>query len=483
MKVKTMGATRRIFTWAGIACISIALTACKSLLVVGKTENKGVPEKYGAVLDTLNSGATHWKDFFSDPNLNALIDTALKNNQELNITLQEIEMARNEVMARKGEFLPFAGVGTGVGAEKVGRYTSQGANDANTDIAPGRATPEMLPDLKLGVFASWEVDIWHKLRNARDAAFKRYLSTVEGRNFLVTNLVSEIADSYFELLAYDNQLDIIKQNVEIQSNALKIVRMEKEATRVTELAVRKFEAEVFHTRSLQFDIQQKIVETENRINFLVGRYPQTVKRDFQTFSGLTPITISAGIPSQLLENRTDIKQAELELVASKLDVKVAKAQFYPSLNIRAGLGLSAFNPAYFVKMPASLMAGIAGDLAAPLINRNALKAVYYNSNAKQIQSVYNYERTILNAYIEVANQLAKIDNLKQSYDLKSQQVEALNQSIKISTNLFKSAKADYMEVLLTQRDALESKFDLIETKMEQMEAVVNMYRALGGGWK
>jgi multidrug efflux system outer membrane protein len=126
---------------------------------------------------------------------------------------------------------------------------------------------------------------------------------------------------------------------------------------------------------------------------------------------------------------------------------------------------------------------LGGQLVAPLINRNAIKAYYYSATSKQIQNVYNYERTILNAYIEVANQLSNINNLQKSYNLQTKQVEALTESIDISTRLFKSARADYMEVLLTQRDALESKFELIETKMQQMNARVNIYQALGGGWK
>jgi NodT family efflux transporter outer membrane factor (OMF) lipoprotein len=335
----------------------------------------------------------------------------------------------------------------------------------------------------VGVFATWEVDIWHKLRNAKKAAVNRYLSTVEGKNFMVTNLIAEIANSYYELLALDNQLEIVKQNIEIQGNALEIVKLQKEANRVTELAVRRFEAQVLNTRSLQYDIQQRIVETENRINFLVGRFPQPIERSSRNFINLVPETIHAGIPAQLLENRPDIRQAEQDLVAAKLDMQVAKANFYPSLGITAGIGYQAFNPAHLLKTPESLLFSLAGDLAAPLINKNAIKATYYSANATQIQAVYNYERTILNAYIEVANQLSKISNLENSYALKAQQVQALTESINISNELFKSARADYMEVLMTQRDALESKFELIETKQQQMNAFVNMYQALGGGWK
>ena len=300
---------------------------------------------------------------------------------------------------------------------------------------------------------------------------------------MMTNMISEIANSYYELLALDTQLAIIQQNIEIQNNALKIVRMQKEATRVTELAVRRFEAQVLNTQNLQYDIKQRIVVAENKINFLLGRYPQPVQRDSAGFTNLVPNLMQAGIPSQLLQNRPDVRQAENNLVAAKLDVVVARANFYPSLSLSAGIGLRAFNPAYIARLPESLIASLAGDLAGPLINKNAIKATYASANARQIQAVYNYEKTVLNAYIEVANQLSAINNLANSYDLKSKEVEALTQSVTISNRLFTSARADYMEVLLTQRDALESRFDLIETKMQQMNATVNIYRALGGGWK
>ncbi len=458
-------------------------TACQTPALITRTENRTVPASYNTSQDSTNTAKVRWNDFFTDPNLNDLIDLALKNNQELNITLQEIEMSRNEIKARQGEYLPFVTIGGGAGIEKTPRYTRLGALEATTDIKPEKEMPDPLPDFQVGAVARWEVDIWHKLRNAKKAAVSRYLASVEGRNFMATNLIAEIANSYYELLALDSQLAIVRQNIDIQSNALKIVRMEKEATRVTELAVRRFQAQVLNTQNLQYDIQQRIVETENRINFLVGRYPQPVQRNNTDFEKLVPTAIQAGLPSQLLDNRPDVRRAEHELAAAKLDVQVAKANFYPSLGISAGLGTQAFNPIYLTTLPQSLLASLVGDLAGPVVNKNAIKATYASANARQIQAVYNYERTLLNAYIEVANQLSKIDNLGKSYEVKTNEVQALTESITISNRLFSSARADYMEVLLTQRDALESRFDLIETKMQQMNAMVNIYRALGGGWK
>lgn len=474
--------TKRILKYAGVVFISLVYTACTGPYLSQKVENKETPKEFYNSQDTVNTAKIKWQDFFTDDYLTALIDTALRNNQEFNIILQEINIANNEVRARKGEYLPFVDIEGGAGVEKVGQYTREGAVEENNEIQPGKEFPNPLPNYVVAATASWEVDIWKKLRNAKAAALYRYLSTVEGKNFMVTNLIAEIANSYYELMALDNQLDILKKNIEIQQNALEIVKLEKTAAKVTELAVRKFEAEVLKNQSRQFYILQAITEAENRINFLVGRFPQPVLRNSQTFTELVPREISAGIPSQLLINRPDIKQAELQLVAAKLDVKSARANFYPSLRITAGVGFEAFNPQFLISSPQSLLYSLGGQLMQPLVNRNAIKAYYYSATSKQIQQAYHYEQTILKAYIEVANQLSNINNLESSYALKVRQVEALNESIAISTRLFKSARADYMEVLLTQRDALEARFELIETRMHQMNARVNIYQQLGGGW-
>lgn len=469
--------------WACALGICLLVAGCKVPAIVSPATGRQVPGAYGNSQDSTNMAAIQWREFFKDKDLVDLIDTALKNNQELMITLQEIDIARNDIRSRQALLLPTVGVRAGAGLEKVGRYTSQGAGDASTEITPGKEVPDPLADFTIGAYANWEMDIWNKLHNSKKAAVTRYLATVEGRNFVLTNLIGEIANSYYELLALDNQLAIVRQNIDLQKNALEIVKVQKEATRVTELAVKKFEAEVLKSQSLEYDILQNIKGTENRINFLLGRYPREIPRDKSNFLSIMPAMVNSGIPSQLLANRPDIRQAELELTAAKLDVKVARAEFYPSLGISAGVGFQAFKPSYLFRLPESLLYSVAGDLAAPLINRNAIKAEFNNANARQLQALYNYERTILNAFLEVSTQLSNIDNLKKSYELKSKQVDALTRSIDISNDLFKSARADYLEVLMTQRDALDSKLELVETQKEQLNAVVNIYRELGGGWK
>ena len=362
------------YTRVGLLGIYLAAASCKVPAILSPSENRPVPQVYTNSGDTSNTADIQWRTFFTDKNLISLIDTALHNNQELSITLQEIEIAKNDIRLRRSAILPTVGIKAGAGVEKVGRYTSQGAGDASTEIKPGKEMPDPLGDFGVAAYANWEADIWNKLRNAKKAAVTRYLSTIEGRNFVLTSLIGEVASSYYELRALDNQLEIVKQNIEIQKNGLEVVKIQKEAARATELAVQKFQAEVLKSQRLEFGIQQQIKETENRINFLLGRYPQEIVRDKGTFTDVPPTSISSGIPSQLLANRPDIRQAELELAAAKLDVKVARAEFYPSLGISASFGLQAFNPSYLVKLPESLLYSLAGDLAGPLINRNAIKA-------------------------------------------------------------------------------------------------------------
>ncbi|MCY7422008.1 MAG: TolC family protein [Chitinophagaceae bacterium] len=471
------------YTCIGLLGICLAGAGCKVPAIVQSTESKPVPGFYEAGMDSVAMTGIQWRTFFTDQNLVNLIDTALTNNQELLITLQEIEMAKNDIRIRQAPLLPTVGARAGLGVEKVGRYTSQGAGDASTDIKPGKGVPDVLTNFGGAFYANWEVDIWNKLHTAKQAAVTRYLATLEGKNFVLTNLVAEVANSYYELLALDTQLDIVRQNINLQKNALDIVKVQKEAARVTELAVQKFQAEVLKSQSLEFAILQNIKETENRINLLLARYPQPVVRNKSAFLSLIPQVISTGLPSQLLVNRPDIRQAELNLAAAKLDVKVARAEFYPSLGISAALGLQAFKPSYLVKLPESILFSLAGDIAGPLINRMAIKAEFANANARQLQALYNYERSILNAYLDVVTQLSKIDNLGKSYDLKLKQVDALNLSTNIANDLFRSARADYFEVLMTQRDALEARLELVETKKDQLNTVVNIFRNLGGGWQ
>jgi NodT family efflux transporter outer membrane factor (OMF) lipoprotein len=466
-----------------VAFMIVGFWSCKIPQSPLKVARKNMPsDSYGTAKDTNNIVNINWRKYFADSNLTHLIEVALSNNQELQIVLQEIEISKNEVKARKGEYLPFVRWMAGSGVEKVGKYTRFGAVEEQLEIKDNEKFPKPLQDHLLTASVAWELDIWKKLRNAKKSATLKYLATTEGKNFMITQLIAELSNAYYELLALDNLLDIIEKNIEIQSNALRIVQQQKESAKVSQLAVNRFEAQLLNTQNLQYDIKQKITETENKIHFLTGKYEKPIQRSTSQFLNSTLDSIYAtGVPSQLLNHRPDVRQAELALAAAELDVQVAKANFYPSVAIRASVGLQAFNPAYLIN-PESLLYGLAGDLIAPLINRNAIKATYNTANAQQIQAVYRYEQTILNAYVDVLNQMAKVENYHKSYQTKNQEVEILMQSVSIANSLFNSARADYAEVLLTQREALDARIDLLEIRMKQLNAKVNLYRALGGGW-
>lgn len=479
-----MRSKTKIFQIMASSALALMLQACGTPDLLIKKEDTHLPTVFKeGVSDKDNVANIKWEDFFSDPNLVSLLNIAVENNKEINIMMQRITVAQNEIQARRGEYLPFVNIGGGAGKERVGEFTREGAVEEHLPVREGRNFPRYVGDYHFGLFSTWEIDIWKKLRNAKKVAVFEYMASKEGKNFLVTNLVAEIAHSYYELLSLDNQLNNLEQNISIQQNALTMVRRLQEFARASTLAIKRYEAEVAKNKSKLYQINQSITVVENRINFLLGRTPQPIQRASGSFMEFKPFMLKTGIPSQLLQNRPDIRQAELELSAAELNIEVARAKFYPSFSINAGIGFEAFALKYLINTPESLAATIAGELVAPLVNRNAIKAEYKNANARQIQAAFEYEQRIIKAYTEVANQVSNINNLDKSYQLKTDQVEALNKSIDIASSLFKSARTDYLDVLLAQRETLDAKEDQIELKQKQIDAMVDLYRSLGGGWQ
>ncbi|MDV6030113.1 MAG: TolC family protein [Phycisphaera sp. RhM] len=419
--------------------------------------------------------------FYNDPYLLSLISETLSGNQELRILSEEIRIAYNESYARSGEYRPFVTLGGAAGFEKPGRHTRAGAVEHQLEVAPGTEFPDPLGDFAFGANASWELDIWNRLRNSQRAAAMRYLGTREGRNYIITRVVAEVAENYYRLLALDNRLQILQSTIDIQQQSLKVAKAKKDAGRGTELAVQRFQAEVQKNLSERSLIAQEIVEVENRINFLAGRYPQPVERIQGEFVDLNLTTLGAGVPSELLQNRADIREAERRVAAAGLDVKAARARFYPSLSLTAGLGWNAFSTGYLFRTPESLIYAMAGEMVGPLINKRAIKADYCSANAAQLQAIYNYQQTVLQAHIEVVNQITKVENYRRSIEGKKRQLESLQASVDAANKLFQNARAEYVEVLLAQRELMEAKMVLVETKNEQLSAIVNAYQALGGG--
>lgn len=473
----------------GMACVILllALSGCRIPGLQCADPGPQLPADFNGLSTPESSAQVGIVEFFDDNILVPLLVQGLAQNQELKIRNQEIQIARNEIMARRGLLFPFVDVGARGGIEKPSLYTPLGAAEEQLTYPGGGRFPDPLGNWRLTADLVWRLDVWRQYRNARDAAYQRYIAAIEDRNFLITRLVADTAESYYELASLDKKLEYLNQTIALQQQSLEVSRAQKEAARGTELGVQRFLAEVRKNESQRFIVRQRIVEVENQINFLVGRFPQGVEREKWDLITLDSRIIDVGIPSVLLLNRRDIQAAEREVAASGLDIAVARAEFFPKVNIVAGIGYESFHTKYLFN-PDAMIANAAGELTAPLINRAAIRAEYLSANARQLQAIYEYQRTVLNAFTEVVNSMSKVRNYRRSVQIKLEQVQALDKSVDVARDLFNRpivedfARVEYVDVLLATRDLLDGRTDLIETKQQQLSAMVNAYQALGGGY-
>ena len=475
------GKRRRLATIA-LAALSTLPSGCRIPAIYSADPGPALPQDFNGAASVNNSADLSVDEFFSEPALSLLINEGLSQNFELKIRNQEIQVAANEVQARRGAYLPFVNIGARGGVDRTSRFTPLGAAEDQLTYPGGGRFPDPLPNVGLQANLFWQLDYLKQLRNARDAAIFRYCEAIEARDYLITAIVTEIASSYYELAALDQRLVFLNQTIDIQSQSLDVARAQKDAARGTELGVQRFLAEVRKNESQRLIIKQQIIEVENRINVLTGRYPQMVNRQAWDFIALDSRPLEVGVPAQLLQNRRDIRAAEREVAASGLDVLVARANFYPKLAISGRVGYEAFNPRYLFD-PGAFVAGTAGELVAPLFNKKAIRADYQSANARQLAAIYNYQRTVVTAFTEVVNNIAKVDNYRKSVAIKQEQVKALESSVDVATQLFQAARpgAEYIDVLFAQRDLLEARTVLIETKQQQLSAIVKAYQSLGGG--
>lgn len=440
-----------------------------------------LPASYGSPADTTAAELTARTLFYTSPYLSALIDTVLVNNYDLMMATQRIRMSNAMVRQSRAPLFPQVNAAVVPSMRKFGLYTMDGAGNIVTDIETGKVVPTDLPDFYYGFQASWEVDLWGKLKNRKKSAMARYFATVEGRKLVQTALVAEIAAAYYELQSDDQVLRMLDQTIALQEEALKTVRVQKEAAQVNELAVQQFEAQLLGMKSLRLEMQQKIVEHESRINFLAGRFAQPIPRDSSFFVNEAIPAIRAGIPVSLLRNRPDIRQVEWELVAAKADLSAARAAFLPSLTITGGLGLQAYRNGLIFMLPESIAYSLIAGLTAPIINRNMIKGEFERADAQLMESLYLYRKTIARGYFEVYQELRNIRTLSQIYENRQQETALLSSSIQVSADLFRTGRANYLEMLLARQNALRSNIELINTRKNQYLAAINLYRALGGG--
>jgi NodT family efflux transporter outer membrane factor (OMF) lipoprotein len=488
MKLQETIFCRRSPALCALACVVmlLALPGCRIPCLRYADPASPMPDTFAGESSPQSSASTGITEFFDDPALLQLLVDGLARNQELKIRNEDVQIAYNDVMVARGAIFPFFNLGLRGGMDRESRWTPLGAAEEQLTTPRGTPFPDPVPQIRVAADMWWQVDIWRQLRNRRDAAFQRYIEAAEDRNFLITRLIADTAESYYELASLDRRLGYLTQTIELQQRSLEVARAQKAAGRGTELAVQRFLAEVRKNQSQLLIVRQRIIEVENRINFLVGRFPQMVDRQSWDVINLDSRALSVGVPAQLLLNRRDIQAAEREIAASGLDVAVARASFFPRFIITGGIGYESFEPRFLFR-PDALLANAAGELVQPMVNRQAIQAEYRNANARQLQAIYNYQRTVLDAFREVVNNIAKVRNYGRSVQIKQRQVTALEQSVEVAQELFNRpikeefARVEYVDVLLATRDLLEARTTLIETKQEQLSAIVRAYQSLGGG--
>lgn len=462
--------------------LAVGQVGCAALSAEVTIPDRKLPESFEGQTGEPSVARLNWRTYFADPRLAVLIAEALTSNPDVFIALQRIELARASVRTATGALLPRVDLSVGAGVRKFGLFTMDGAGNATTEIAPGQLVPTHLGDLALGLQSSWEIDLWGKLRNQRQSAVSRFLASVEGTNLITTTLVADVATAWFDLQALDRVHEVLGETVARQKEALEVVRLQKAAGRATELAIQQFEAQLAETRALEVGVTQQTVEVENRLNLLLGRPPQPIER--QAVLSFEPVSsVSAGVPSELLRYRPDIREAEWQVKASQYDLKAARAAFFPNVNLGAAIGLEAFNPAFLFRIPESLIYSVVGGLVAPLVNRSAIEAGFDGAKANQILAMYNYQKVILTAYVEVATGLSNLRNTQTMLSLKREQKAAVERSVETADILYRAGKASYLEVLVAQQTALRADLELIETWRRQRVASVAIYKALGGGWQ
>ncbi|RVT97370.1 efflux transporter outer membrane subunit [Mucilaginibacter limnophilus] len=466
-----------------VACI---ITGCQNYKATTSSANIKLPVTFTGNADTLSIARLPIKDFFTDPYLISLIDTAIAANPDILTAVQRIEIAKANVRYNASQLLPQINAAANAGVEKYGDYTMNGVGNYDTNFSPNingdQRIPNPVPNYFLGFQSSWEVDLWGKLNDRKKAAYARFLASHSGYRLVITSLTSQIAQLYYQLLALDTELKIIRKNIALQDKALEIVKIQKQGGRATELAVQQFQAQLLRTKSLEYQTQQQVKETENQLNFFTGNFDKPVKRDTSITSAKLPGLLAAGIPAQLLLNRPDIQAAELELAAMNADIRVARKNFLPALTLTPYLGYNAFKSALLFN-PGSFTYGILGGITAPIFNRKMLKADLERTIAESKVALYNYQKTILAGFQEVSNGLNGIENYNQLYLLKQQELQSLNNALSVANDLYLVGRANYLEIITAQQSVLDAELGLANTKRNIFSSAINLYQAVGGGWR
>ncbi|HLT86930.1 MAG TPA: efflux RND transporter permease subunit [Sphingobacterium sp.] len=439
--------------------------------------------------DTSNIAYQPWKEVFADPYLKELIDSALVYNYDLQQAVQRIEIAQASFKQRKAALLPSLDLAAEAGLRKYGFYTEEGIGNYDSNFSENLKDDEKIPepavpDYFVGVRASWELDLWGKLRAQKNAAFNSLLAENEARRLVETELVTNIASAYYELLSLDAKIKVFDNNIVLNEQALEITELQKDAGRATQLGVQQFKAFLANSRAERERTRQEITLLEHHINYLTGRFNTEVQRT-ETGFGDRPLfdKLDVGAPFQMLALRPDIREASFQLIGAEQDVRFAKAAFLPSIVLSPYIGLQTFSFNKLVNIDKSLTYGLAGGLTAPIFNQRQLKSQYETYKAMYGLSFLEYEKRVLNAYNEVSNAVKTQDHIEQRQQYVKEEVEALKGAVAAANELFIAGRVSYLEIITAQKDAVAAELDEVEVQKEELLNEIVIYKALGGGWQ
>ena len=428
--------------------------------------------------DTASLADIQWKNFFTDTVLQKLIDSAVIRNYDMLIAVKNIDEAQLLFKQVKWNYVPAIGLNVTANSNRPSNNSLTGLSIAQYNIGT-----KHIEDYSANLALSWEADIWGKIRNQQKGALATYLQTAEARKAVQTNLVANVSQGYYNLLMLDAQLDIAQKNVRLNDSTLTIIKLQYDAGQVTLLAVQQAEAQKLVAAELIPQFEKNITVQENALRILTGRLPDQIIRNSKLDQMVIPENIETGLPSAILSRRPDVKSAELALAIANSNVGISKAAMYPALQITASGGINSFRASNWFNVPASLFGIVAGGVAQPLLNHKRLKTDYLVAKVDREKTVLQFRQSVLNAVGEVSDALVAIDKLKSQQAIAMSRVNTLQQATKNANLLFKNGLATYLEVITAQGNVLQSELELASIKRDELNAVSELYRSLGGGWR
>lgn len=458
-----------------IAVVPVLVVSLQSCFVAKKyTRPVVVEEEYYRTDSLAQDSATiadlSWKTMFTDPYLNAHIERGLQNNIDIRVALQQIVAAKAYFNQGKQGQLPT------LNAVARANYQELARNSQFGEFFDGAIT-----QYEVSGTLSWEADIWGKIRSTRRAYEAGYLQSLAAHQAVKTELVAGIAGSYFQLLALDEQQRITEETIATRQSSLETTQALKEAGMLTEVAVKQTEAQLYSARALLVDIRLNIKLLENTMSILLGDPPGPIERSDLSQQEITS-DLQTGFPVQLLSRRPDVRAAEFALVNAFEMTNVAKSNFYPSLNISASAGLQSLELDKLFSTN-SIFANVLGSLAQPVLNGRRIRTQYEVAQSRQEQAYLNFRKAVLTASREVSDALYRYDAAGEKMAEKLREYEAYDLATSYSEELLNNGLASYLEVLTARQSALNSQLDLINARLDRLGAVVELYRALGGGWQ